>query len=360
MSEIFSRLGDPPFTHQINHDAQMQSRQAALDKLMPATQSAGIQAAQHSCEKALSAMPEDPFLCEQMSALDQASGNLAGAMSNAQHAVNLLPDSAGDWSQLGVILAKQNKYEDGAAAFRRAFQLNPEDVWSLQNLAQALNDLGQHQGAIREYRHALAVKPRFGPAWLGLGQIFEETGRKTEAEDCYQKALQDRIDRAPELATLARFCASHNWHEAAATNFDDAIKLNPFDAALHIEAGQNLSVLGRRTEAERHFVEAVRLSPDSIQAHFFYGSELGRDGRPAEAAREFREAVRIMPDMVAARFNLAISLADAGDYSEALREFEKVLAQRSNQYEGASIYTSSAPTTFPSATALTNNHKNTR
>ena len=41
-----------------------------------------------------------------------------------QYALNLLPSNSEDWSQLGVILAKQQKYEDAAAAFRRAFQLN--------------------------------------------------------------------------------------------------------------------------------------------------------------------------------------------------------------------------------------------
>ncbi len=327
LSEMFSRLGNPPFTHQINHDTQIRNLEASLDKLMPASQPASIKAAQKLCEEALSAMPDDPFLCEQMSALDQSSGNLARAMTNAQHAVNLLPNSAVDWSQLGVILAKQKKYEEAAAAFRRAFQLNPEDVWSLQNLAQSLNDLGQHEEAIREYRHALAVKPRFGLAWLGLGQMFEETGRKTEAEACYQKALQNRIERPPELTALARFCETRGWREAATTNFDDAIKLNPFDVTLHIEAGQNLSALGRRTEAERHFREAIRLSPDSIQAHFLYGLELGRDGKASDAVTQFREAVQIMPNMTEARFNLAISLVDVGNYPEALVQFEKVLEQ---------------------------------
>jgi len=135
------------------------------------------------------------------------------------------------------------------------------------------------------------------------------------------------IGRAPELTTLARFCEDHGWREAAATNFDDAIKLNPFDATLYFEAAQNLSALSRHAEAEQHYAQATRLSPDSIQAHFFYGLELGRDGKPADAVKEFREAVRIMPEMTEARFNLGISLVDAGSYSEALVQFEKVLEQ---------------------------------
>ena len=329
LSDMFSRLIKPPFTRQLNHEAQVQNLEAALNELIPATQSQGIKAAQISCENALVEAPEDPVLRGQLAALDQLSGDLAGAATNAQRAVNLLPGSSEDWAQLGVILAKQQQFEAAAAAFRRAFQLNPEDVWSLQNLAQSLKDLGRREEAIREYRHALAVNPRFGLAWLGLGRMFEETGRKTEAEDCYRQALlnRNRIDRVPELTTLARFCESRGWHAAAVTNYEDAIKLNPSDAMLYMGAGRNLAALGRHAEAEQCYAEAARLSPDSLQARFLYGLELGQEGKAAEAAAQFREAVRIMPDLPEARINLGIALENEGDYSEALVQFDKVLAQ---------------------------------
>jgi tetratricopeptide (TPR) repeat protein len=325
--DIYCRLSGPPFISQINHDAQAQSLQASLERMVTATQSSGVDAAKTLCESALETAPDDPMLLEQLAELDQLTGDLAGAQTNTRRAVDLLPGSSRDWLQLGAVLAKQKKYEDAASAFRRAFQLDPGDAWALQDLAQALKDLGWKDEAIREYRHVLAVKPRFGLAWIGLGQIYEEMGRKAEAEDCYQNALRNRIDRAPELTSLARFCENHGWREAAATNFDDALKLSAFDAALYVEAAQNLSALGRHAEAEQHYAQAIRLSPGSIQAHFFYGSELGRDGKPAEAAREFREAVRIMPSMTEARFNLGVSLADSGSYSEALVQFEKLLEQ---------------------------------
>lgn len=325
LSDIFVRLSDPPFTGQLNHTAQMQSLKASLDKLLPATQPAGIKVAQKICEDAVTAAPDDPFLREQLAALEQSSGDLAGALTNAQRAVDLLPGSSEDWSQLGFILVQQQKFEDAIFAFRRAFQLDGEDVWALQNLAQSLVKLGRRDEAIHEYRHALAIKPRFGLAWIGLGQVLEETGKKAEAEDCYRKALANRIHRAPELATLARFCASRGWFEAAATNFDDAIKLNPSDAMLYVEAGQNFAALGRHAEAEQHYAEAAKISPDLMQAHFLYGLELGREGKPVNAAEQFREAVRIMPDLVEARLNLGMALAHEENYSDALAQFEEVL-----------------------------------
>lgn len=325
LSDIFSRLSKPPFTGQLNHEEQVQYLKNSLEKLMPASQPAGIQAAQDLYKNALVASPDDPLLHEQLAVLDQLTGDLTDAATNAQQAAHLLPGSSEYLSQLGIILAKQQKYEDAAAAFRGAFQLNPEDAWALQNLAQSLKDLGRRDEAIREYRHALAVNPRFGLAWLGLGQMLEEMGRKAEAEDCYRKALSNRINRAPELESLAHFCESRGWREAAATNYDDIIKLNPLDSKPYIEAGQNLAALGRHAEAEQRYAEAIKLSPDLMQAHFLYGMELGRDGKPAAAAAQFREAVRIMPNLPEARLNLGMALANAGNYSEALTQFDKVL-----------------------------------
>jgi tetratricopeptide (TPR) repeat protein len=340
LAEILSRLGKPPFTGQLNHQAQVQNLEAALNKLAPATQAPGIKLAENSCQSALAAAPEDALLHEQLAELDQLSGDLAGAATNAQQAFDLLPGSADYASQLGVILAKQHRYEDALAAFRSAFRLNPRDVWALQNLAQTLNDLGRRHDAIAEFRQALAINPRFGLAWLGLGQILDQTGRQAEAEDCYRKALSNRINRAPELKTLAQFCLNHGWREAAVTNFDDAIKLNPWDAMTCVDAGQNLAALGRHAEAEQRFAEAARISPDLMQAHFLYGMELGRDGRASDAAEQFREAVRIMPDLPEARLNLGMALENEGKYSEALAQFKKVLEQ--NPTNPMAVYQSQA------------------
>jgi tetratricopeptide (TPR) repeat protein len=330
LADIFSRLDKPPFTGQLSHGDQINYLKTSLDQLIAATQPAGIKAAENLYESALVMAPDDPYLHRQLAALQQISGDLPGAATNAQRAVELLPGSPDDWSQLGAILAEQQKYEDAADDFRHAFQLNPQDVWSMQNLAQSLKHLGRRDEAIHEYRQALAVNPRFGLAWLGLGQIYDEMGRSSDAQDCYHEALLNRIDHNPELKLLAAFCEKQGWYEAAATNYDDAIKLNPSDAVLYIDAGRNFAAAGRHADAEQRYAEAVRLSPDSMQAHFFYGLELGRDGNASGAAAQFREAVRIMPNLPEARLNLGMALENEGNDSEALAQFEKVLEQDPN------------------------------
>ncbi len=327
VADVFSRLSDPPFSGQLNHAAQMQRLGAELQRLAPALQPVGIELARKACAEAIAAAPDDPWVHAQLAALRQAGGDLPGAEAAARRVVDLLPSSGEGWSQLGMILVQQQHYEAAVAALRRAFELDSQDVWSLQNLAQSLVKLGRRDEAMREFRHAATIKPRFGPAWLGLGQLLEEQGRKAEAEDCYRRALANRIHRAPELATLARFCQSRGWFDAAATNFADALKLSPADPMLRLEAGQSLAAAGRHNEAAAQYAEAVRLAPGMAQAHFLHGLELGRQGQPAAAADEFKEAVRLMPELLEARLNLGIALVNDKRADEALLQFQEVLRQ---------------------------------
>jgi tetratricopeptide (TPR) repeat protein len=162
-------------------------------------------------------------------------------------------------------------------------------------------------------------------AWLGLGQVYEEAGRQREAEECYRQALANRVHRADELTTLARFCQSRGWLAAACTNYAEAIELSPSDPRLRLEAGQPLAALGRHAEAAQRYAEAIQLAPDLAQAHFLCGLELGKLEKPGDAEREFREAARLMPDLAEARLNLGIALYHQEKLAEALKEFEQVL-----------------------------------
>lgn len=321
--EVLARMAEPPFTMQLNHDQELR-RVAAMAQAPVETAPQALKIV----EDALAAEPDDATLRKRASELKDETGDLAGAAEDAERAVDLLPGDAEAWSQLGMARVRREKYEDAATAFERAFALNPRDVWPLQNLAMALVKSGRKDEAIRQFRRATAIQPRFGLAWLGLGNLLDDAGKKDEAAACFEKGLANRIHRGPELATLARFCQSRGWFEAARTNFADAVALAPSDASLRFEAGQNLAALGRHAEAAASFGEAARLSPDWGQAHFESGREFGLCGRPADAAREFDDAARLMPGAIEPRLDLGIALAQQGQWTDALKEFESV-AERS-------------------------------
>jgi tetratricopeptide (TPR) repeat protein len=324
-SEVLGRLIDPPFTFQIDHARQIEHLAELAHKIPPANSPSSLRDSRAASEAALAAWHADAVLYQQLAEVKQAQGDHVGAAAAANRSLDLLPSNQECWLLFGIALAQQQKFQDAAAAFRRVFALDPQDVWGRQNLALCWQKLGHPDEAIREFKRALALKPRFGLAWLGLGQLYEEIGRKSEAADCFRLALANRIHRAEELTTLARFCQSRGWLDAAVTNYAEAITLNPSEPRLRIESGQALSALGRHQEAALRFAEALQLSPDLGQIHFLCGLELGRLGRPGDAEPEFRAASRLMPDLVEARLNLGISLYQQGKLDAAKGEFSDVL-----------------------------------
>jgi tetratricopeptide (TPR) repeat protein len=326
LAEITGRLNDPPFTQQSDHEMQLARIGAELNSLPPVP--ARIQDGEARCRTALQFTPDDPALLMHWVGLLELAGKLDDATKAAQRVVELSPNHVDAWMQLGVALVHQNRDEEAARTFETCLAHAPQNVFARNNLAQVLVRLNRKTEARREYERAIALSPAYGTAHLGLGRLLEEAGKSAEAEKHYAAARRHRVNRPADLAVLARFCLAKGWLTDAATNFALAIKMNPTDGPLCVDAGRCALALGRFDEARNYFAAATRLMPKSGEAHFLLGRELGRAGEDAGAAEAFAEAVRLLPDVVEARLNLGLALMNSGRHAEALREFEAVLARQ--------------------------------
>ncbi len=324
--EMAGRLNDPPFTRQSDHALQQARIAAQLGSLPPAA--AMIQDGEARCRAALQSMTDDPALLMRYAALLEAGGKLDEANKAAQRVVELSPNHMDAWMQLGVALARQNRNEEAARAFEASLARDPQNAFAHLSLAQVWVRLNRKADAQREYERAIALKPSYGTAHLGLGRLLEEAGQSGDAEKHYAAARRHRVNRPADLAVLARFCLAKGWLADAATNFVLAIRMNPADGLLRMDAGRCAVGLGQFDLARSHFAEATKLMPESGEAHYLLGCELGRAGNDAGAVEAFETAVRLLPDVVEARLNLGLALMNSGRSAEALREFEAVLSRQ--------------------------------
>ncbi len=336
LQKILERESAAPFTGQVNHQARMEFLTKEIEEGSAALKVDGLAAARTACETALATNRNDAVIVGRLAYLKQMSGDIGGAVALARHELELLPSDSQGWHRLGLMLVGQEKLDEASSAFRRAIELDPADVLSLQNLAQADWLLGWREEAAAEFRRSLKLQPNFAVAWLSLGQLLGEM-KNAGAEDCFEKALTCRTSRPTDLVARARFCRSRGWPEAAVTNYMSAIALSPADTNLRLEAGELLLLLKRYSEASGQFAECVRQEPESARAHQLYGSALGQAGQAAGAEAEFREALRLAPELLEARLNLGIALMSQRRVSEARTCFEEVL-QRSPTNELALKY----------------------
>jgi tetratricopeptide (TPR) repeat protein len=72
----------------------------------------------------------------------------------------------------GVALFSLGKLEDAKVSFERAYNISPNNIHVLNNLAGLLEKTGDHQGAISYYQRALNISPSFDEARLNLSAVY--------------------------------------------------------------------------------------------------------------------------------------------------------------------------------------------
>ncbi len=323
--EILSRLNNPPFSGQANHQQQYELLLQQIETLRPATLPAGLRDATLSANAAVDAAPDDWILQRNLADLQQQTGDISRAVESFQQVVHLLPQSPEAWQDLGLVLEMANHDEEAIAAFQAAIRLHPESVVSMNSLAELYARAGHAEKAAEEFQQVLRIKSYWGPAHLGLGKALETMGKTAEANKEFEEALKNRIVSRESFNALAKFAFAKGWYGAAVTNFTDSLRLYPSDPETHVNLGLALSQLGKHAEAKAQYAEAVRLQPNFAEAHFCLGLEAGQDGDAAGAAQQFGEAVRLKPEFIEARLNYGIALSNQHLDQQALDQFNEVL-----------------------------------
>ena len=93
-----------------------------------------------------------------------------------RRALDLDPEHADAWVNLGRLLHDAGNPRAAAEHYRRAIELRPDSSTALFNLGVALEDLRMPDEAILAYRTALAADPGCADAHYNLAHLYERRG----------------------------------------------------------------------------------------------------------------------------------------------------------------------------------------
>jgi tetratricopeptide (TPR) repeat protein len=178
------------------------------------------------------------------------------------------------------------------SAARQAFRVNPNNDNVHVNLGLALDNKGDIEGAIREYREALRLNPNNDIAHYNLGL-----------------ALDDKGDL-----------------DAAMGELREALRLNPTFENAHNILGSALYKKGKVDAAIAEYREGLRQDPENDSAHYNLGIALGAKGAFDGAIAETRAAVRLSPNNSALHYSLAFWLEKKGDREGAVGDYRVAYA----------------------------------
>lgn len=288
------------------------------------------------------------------------------------------PGSLADWLLLARSYWELDRFQEAAAAFRRAAELEPGDADILMGLGESLVMVAQGvvtPEAVAAFEKALAERPDHPGARFYLALAQAQAGRtreaferwlvlaaETPAEAPWRALLLERLGVAAdelgvELAEVLPEAPSpiapaepvpgptRAEMEAAAemsaeereamirgmvARLAERMERTPQDAEGWMRLGRAYRVLGETAEAREAYARAAALEPDDVGVLVAYAATIVEAAKgtpvPEKAARLFRRVLELEPENRDALWFLGLAELEAGRRQAALAFWRRLLA----------------------------------
>jgi tetratricopeptide (TPR) repeat protein len=178
-----------------------------------------------------------------------------------------------------LTLRQAAHWRDDATLAAQTLAVNPRSFMARNNLGQLLEERGQLDEAVLQYRAALEVEPDSGDVLNNVGHVLFKQGRYDEAIRHYTGILRSGTGR-PGLR-----------------------------ARMHNNLGAAYLKTRRYEEAAGEFQQAIRNDAEYLEPYYNLGLLLTAFGRREEAVGVLRQGLAVDPWHAALRHQLGLAMA---------------------------------------------------
>jgi tetratricopeptide (TPR) repeat protein len=267
------------------------------------------------------------------------------------------------YNNLGIVYWKKERYADALAAYKRALELNKDDVDARYNLAFGLLSQKQYSDAIPHLLQLRAINPNDNAFQAsindGLAEAYENTGKLKEALGALKRVMELNKNDPAARYNFALMLSRTGRVADAITTLVETNKMAPQHAPTLLLLGDLYTQQRKWDLAQKTLKKYVQLQPDNFSGWFSLGvsydygamfdealeayskaetiqpkdtavkNNIGRihfkRKNQEQATAKLREALALDPTFDDARINLALSLAAQEKYDEANEEWKNYI-----------------------------------
>ena len=267
--------------------------------------------------------------------------NLEGDSARAAQVLMSIPDvsrSAKLYAMLGDTYEQQKQYKDAINAFRRAIELDRDNLDAMRGLAENLQNDGQDQAALDQYKIIAASNPEDAQTYVRIGEIYRKQGKYDLALSNLEKAqsmVSDSVEVSYDIATVYEIQG----------RYDDALKILEDLVQKSERADGNYSQIDKNNRAlflERlgatyrdnnndaaalaAFRKMLALGDDNAQRGYQEIIDTYRQDKQWQQATDAaKEATEKLPKDRGLKMVYASQLADMGQPDAALEQVKSLL-----------------------------------
>ena len=276
------------------------------------------------------------------------------AVAAFQRVLQLNPQSAEAYCELGAVYRLKEKTDDSVDAYLRALELPaPSQTHGVAHLclARIYHSQGRFVDAEQHGQHAVDLLPKNAESFFRLANTYAQRGKLALAQQAYQQALALDANLAPVYQGLGKVAFLQNRLAEAVQYYRKALTLAPYHAETHYNLALVYRRLGRNAKedtAKQNLAEAKNLMT-SFQRVQTYNKQTNRYrrlllaqptaleprmklakvhiemGNREEAIRTYQIATALHPKTLPLYHNLGGLYMQAGQLTEAIAAFQQVL-----------------------------------
>jgi tetratricopeptide (TPR) repeat protein len=189
------------------------------------------------------------------------------------------------------LLAKQ--FPCVLSAFHKLIAANAESAEADMLVGEALDEMKDTNGALRELHAAAAINSKLPNVHFGLGYLQWTQGQYAEAAKEFQAELANDPDHVQAALYLADSKIQMNQMDEARSLLENLVKVNPGSPMEHLDLGIVYADANRKDDALHEFQTAAQLAPDNVNAHWRLARLYRSMGKTTEAIAEFDKAGKL-------------------------------------------------------------------
>ena len=238
-------------------------------------------------EAAFPLIEEQKFKVEvglELVSIETQNGDLEEASNVVTQLRKIAPDNP------EVLYAAYRTYSDLSGESMLALSLvAPDSAQMHQILAHEETRQGNTNGAVAQYRQAIAMNPHLPGVHFELAELLhtsQDAAVRAEAEKEYLAALKENPQDEKVVFRLAEIDGQKGNLEQSMKGYLRAVELQPSDADTKLGLAKVLIEMKQTDKALKLLKEAVRLEPTNATAHYRLGTLYRQLGRADDAKKE--------------------------------------------------------------------------
>lgn len=254
-----------------------------------------------------------------------AQNDQAGALDAFTKLLLLAPDQAVAQENVGLLLAKMQRYDKAEQHLRKAIEIDPTFVSGYLNLASFFRSRNRLSESEAVLENGIGRNADATGLYIAHANLWNFEGKQDLAEQELQR-LRDRTKSSAALSlAIGDYYSQHGEPEAASKEYLRGLSADPANTDLKNRTVQAYLESGHTAEAGALNASVLKNNPKDIVAQVQRGRILLESGNVQAAISQLREQVADAPDFPQAHYALGLAYARGKSFDAAENEFAAAL-----------------------------------